>query len=200
MIAWLRGVLLSKNPDAIVLDVEGVGYQVSLSLNSFCQLPAPGGKVSIEVHTYVREDQITLFGFLVPGERDTFRQLMGISGIGPRLALNILSGITPDELAEAVTTGNLKRLQSVPGVGKKTAERILIELKDKLKASTLSSWTGVAKPVLPASITDDLVMALTTLGYKKAEIDRALGELRIESGAGIEQLIRDALKLLRPRS
>jgi Holliday junction DNA helicase RuvA len=197
MIAWLRGVLISKNPDAVVLDVEGVGYLLSLSLNSFCQLPPVGGKVSIEVHTYVREDQISLFGFLVPGEREAFRHLMSIAGIGPRLALNILSGVTPAELAEAVSTGNLKRLQSAPGVGKKTAERILIELKDKLRAPALQDWTGVAKPVAPASLTDDLVLALTTLGYKKIEIDRVLQQLKVDPGIGIEQLIREALKLLK---
>ena len=199
MIAWLKGMLQAKSPDAVVVDVNGVGYLLALSLNSFCQLPAVGGKVSIEVFTYVREDQISLFGFLLPGEKEAFRQLMAVSGIGPRLALNILSGINPDELAEAVAMGNLKRLQAVPGVGKKTAERILIELKDKLKPSGAAVGVDVTKLVVSTALTDDLVLALSTLGYKRAEIDPVVQRLPVDPGSSLEQLIKESLRMLRPK-
>lgn len=200
MIAWLRGVLQAKNPEAVILDVNGVGYLLALSLNSFCQLPAVGEKVALEVFTYVREDQISLFGFLLPGEKDAFKYLIGISGIGPRLALNILSGVTPAELSEAVQTGNLKRLQAAPGVGKRTAERIVIELKDRLKLPLAPSAPGTPAPapVGSSALTDDLILALMTLGYKKAEIDRVLQELRFDASTSLDQLIREALKKVQP--
>ncbi len=199
MIAWLSGVVLSKHPDSVVLDVGGVGYQLSVSLNTFCQVPPIGGRVSVEVHTHVREDQISLFGFLVPGERDVFRYLMAVAGIGPRLALNILSGIAPAELAEAVSTGNLRRLQTVPGVGKKTAERILIELKDKLKPEMVGAVAQAGPPAITQPAFDDLVLALTTLGYKKTEIDAVLMRLPRTGEPSLELLIKEALRLLRPK-
>lgn len=201
MIAWLSGVVRVKNPEYVVLDVGGVGYQVFLSLNSYYKVPALGEKTSLDVFTYVREDQITLYGFMLPHEREVHKHLMTVSGIGPKLAINILSGIKPDELAESIATGNLKKLQSVPGVGKKIAERILIELKDKLSlpSSGVAAVTSpLPVPVAPSAL-EDLGMALTALGYKKAEIDLVTPKLPKDPSLSLEQLIREALKLLKPR-
>jgi len=196
MIAWLKGILIKKQPNLVVLDVGGVGYQIRLSLSSFCLLPELDTAVALDIFTYVREDQITLYGFLVPREKQTFQLLIGVNGIGPKLAQNVLSGIHPDELANAISAGNVKRLQATPGVGKKMAERMVIELKDKLQ--------GVAAPeqarlAIPGAIAEDLSLALATLGYKKVEIDKVIRTLPIQPGDGLEDAIRKALKLLRPR-
>lgn len=200
MIAWLSGIVRFKSPDHIVLDVGGVGYQVFLSLNSYYKVPAIGDKLSLDILTYVREDQISLFGFVLPHERESHKHLMAVSGIGPKLALNILSGIKPDELAKAIATGDLKRLQGVSGVGKKIAERILIELKDKISLPTSGEAVTSAIPLpLISSQHDDLNMALTSLGYKKVEIDQILPKIPKDPNLGLETLIKEALKLLKPR-
>ncbi len=199
MIAWLAGTLLSKDPGVVIVDVGGVGYELQVSMNSFYQLPDVGAKVSLEVVTYVREDQITLYGFLIDGEKALFKLLIGISGVGPRLALNVLSGIDPDEMALAVATADLRRLRAIPGVGKRTAERIVVELKDKLSSPGPQSPPRVTPAPSSRSPRDDLVLALTTLGYKKAEIDHVLGRMTIASDATPEALIKDALRLLQPR-
>lgn len=199
MIAWLSGVVRFKNPEALVVDVGGVGYQVFISLNSYYKVPAIGEKVSLDVFTYVREDQLTLYGFLLPGEREVHKHLMAVSGIGPKLGLNILSGIKPDELSKSIATGDLKRLQSVPGVGKKIAERILIELKDKLSLNvSQDAIAAVTAPIMP-SVAEDLILALSALGYKKVEIDQITPRLPKDPALSLEQLIREALKLLKPR-
>ena len=198
MIAWLAGTLRSKEPGSVVVDVGGVGYELQVSMNSFYQLPDPGAPVSLEVFTYVREDQITLFGFLVDGEKALFRLLIGISGVGPRLALNVLSGIEPNEMALAVATADLRRLRAIPGVGKRTAERMVVELKDKLSSPAGMSTTTARPSPASRSTRDDLILALTTLGYRKNEIDRVLGKMTIPPGATPEETIKAALRLLQP--
>lgn len=205
MIAWLSGVVRVKTPDAVVIDVGGVGYQVHVSLNSYYKVGPVGSKVEASILTYVREDQITLYGFLVAGEKESHAHLMAVSGIGPKLALNILSGIKPEELAEAVATANLKRLMSAPGVGKKIAERILIELKDKLSlgASSAGGSGPVGVPVVASSapgVLEDLQLALLSLGYKKPEIDPLLPKLKLGADVTLEVAIKEALKLMRPRA
>ncbi len=197
MIAWLAGTLRSKEPGVVVVDVGGVGYELQVSMNSFQQLPELGAQVSLEVFTYVREDQITLFGFLIDGEKALFRRLIGISGVGPRLALNVLSGIAPDDMALAVATSDLRRLRAIPGVGKRTAERIVVELKDKL--TPMSSRISTEPTPSRRSPRDDLVLALTTLGYKKGEIDQVLAKVPIDADTDTETLIKEALRLLQPR-
>lgn len=200
MIAWLSGVVRAKNPEVLVVDVGGVGYQVFISLNSYYKVPAIGEKVTLDVFTYVREDQITLYGFMLPGEREVHKHLMSVSGIGPKLAVNILSGIKPDELSKAIATGDLKRLQSVPGVGKKIAERILIELKDKLSLNVSGDAVQAVSVTLVQSVHEDLILALSALGYKKVEIDQVTPKLPKDPALSLEQLIKEALKLLKPRS
>jgi Holliday junction DNA helicase RuvA len=133
MIAQLAGALAHKSPEHIIVDVQGVGYQVFVSLNSFYRLPEPGNRVDLLIHTHVREDALQLYGFMDRQEKDLFQLLIGISGIGPRLGLNILSGMRADELQEALEAGDLARLVAIPGVGKKTAERLVLELRDKVK-------------------------------------------------------------------
>ena len=126
MIAYIEGKLKYKSPEYVIIDVGGIGYQVYISLNTFCELPEPGERTSLNIHTHVREDALDLFGFNSLDEKGVFLKLVGINGIGPRLAINILSGITPGELEEAVYRNNLRKLQSVPGVGKKIAQRIIL--------------------------------------------------------------------------
>src|SRR5574337_1230710 len=133
MIAQLAGALAYKSPEHLVVDVHGVGYQVFVSLNSFYRLPEPGSRVSLLIHTHVREDSIQLFGFADPGEKELFLLLLGVSGIGPQLALNILSGTPSQELQAALEAEDLVRLVAIPGIGKKTAERLIVELRDKVK-------------------------------------------------------------------
>lgn len=205
MIAWLSGVVRVKNPDAVVVDVGGVGYQVHLSLNSYYKVGPVGSKIEASILTYVREDQITLYGFLVPGEKESHAHLMTVSGIGPKLALNILSGIKPEELAEAVATANLKRLTAAPGVGKKIAERIVIELKDKLSmGGSGSSLAAMPLPLAPSpsapGVLEDLQLALASLGYKKPEVDMILPKLKLTPETTLEVAIKEALRLMRPRT
>src|SRR5574340_1278175 len=133
MIAQLAGSLAYKSPEQLIVDVQGVGYQVFVSLNSFYRLPEPGGRVELLIHTHVREDALQLYGFADRDEKDLFLLLLGISGIGPRLALNILSGTPAAELQAALEAGDLVRLVAIPGIGKKTAERLIVELRDKVK-------------------------------------------------------------------
>lgn len=200
MIAWLEGIIIQKSPDATIINVNGVGYLVTLSLSSFCLLPEVGEKISIEIYTYVREDQITLFGFIIDNEKELFKKLMTVAGIGPRLSLGILSGISPKELVDAIKQSNLRRLQTVPGVGKKTAERILIELKDKVNLQEKSSNTQTINTKQERhSLSEDLQLALSNLGYKKIEIERAIYDIPKDSSITLEAAIRLALNYLHPK-
>ena len=190
MIGRLTGILLEKNPPLVTLDVQGVGYEVSVPMCTFYNLPAAGERSSLFTHFVVREDGQFLFGFLTEGEREAFRQLLKISGVGPRTALAVLSGLSVGELAQAVTLQEAGRLVKIPGIGKKTAERLLLELRDKLgKGVTL----GGAAPVA-ADAGSDILNALVALGYSEREALSAMKSL--PEGVGVSEGIRQALKSL----
>lgn len=203
MIAWLNGTLIMKSPQGIVLDVNGVGYQVQVSLNTFYQLPDLKNSLSLHIHTHVREDALSLFGFMTPKERDLFLLLLGVSGIGPKLAMTILSGLSFSELVQAVQKEDLARLGTVPGIGKKTAGRVVLELKEKITALALGDTdAGGHRPSsleLPASsaMLEEVLSALVNLGYNRQVIKPKVEALCREKGsASLEDLIRESLKLL----
>jgi len=170
MIGRLTGRLAAKAPDHVLLDVGGVGYLVHIPLSTFYELPEAEGPASLWVHTHVREDALALYGFLTERERTLFLLLLGVTGIGPRVALTVLSGIPPAELIDALRSQDVRRLVAIPGVGKKTAERMVLELAEKV-----ASLPGEAPPKAPAAAAaDDVVSALVNLGYRKAEAERAV--------------------------
>lgn len=194
MIGHLRGQLLRKQPQELLVDVGGVGYRVSIPLSTYYRLGEPGSAVALHVHTHVREDALALYGFLTPTEQTLFERLMAVSGVGPKLALAILSGIETDELVGALAASDLARLTRIPGVGKKTAERLVLELKDRVK--------DLAPPAAPSAapagaLRDDVASALANLGYARADADRALDRsLKANPEARFEELLRETLRLL----
>jgi Holliday junction DNA helicase RuvA len=190
MIGRLSGLLLQKNPPQILLEVQGVGYEVDVPMSTFYDLPAPGQPVALFTHLVVREDAHLLFGFLTESERTLFRQLLKISGVGPRLALSVLSGLSVNDLADAVTRQDSARLTRIPGVGKKTAERLLLELKEKLAPLTGGGPVSGA----PAPGTHEISHALAGLGYNDREAAWAIKQL--PAALSLEEGIRQALKLL----
>jgi len=190
MIGRLSGTLVEKNPPQILLDVQGVAYEVDVPMSTFYNLPATGERVTLYTHLVVREDAHLLYGFGTENERGAFRQLLKISGIGARTALSVLSGLSVAELAQAVTLQESGRLTKIPGIGKKTAERLLLELKDKLGAD-LTAAVGVNRPP-PAS--SDVLHALLALGYSDKEAVAAIKQL--PEGLAVADGIRQALKLL----
>ncbi|BCK86637.1 holliday junction ATP-dependent DNA helicase RuvA [Sideroxyarcus emersonii] len=190
MIGRLSGILLEKNPPQILLDVQGVGYEVDVPMSTFYNLPALQEKVTLHTQLIVREDAHLLFGFLSQEERLAFRQLLKISGVGPKLALSVLSGLSIADLAAAVADKDASRLTRIPGVGKKTAERLLLELQGKFAASAPGTSSGMPA----ASSGGDIVNALLALGYNEKEADWAAKQLPKESG--VSDGIRQALKLL----
>jgi holliday junction DNA helicase RuvA len=196
VIARLSGTLLEKRGDVAVLDVGGIGYLVHLSLQSMARLPAEGASVQLRTYTHVREDALQLFGFATEDEERLFLLLIGVSGVGPRLAQTILSGMPASELAVALTAGEIARLTKISGVGKKTAERLVVELKDKLKTSTLLSRAAPAP--LPLTASGALVSALVNLGYKPATAERTADAVRRSLGpaAAVEDQLREALRLI----
>lgn len=206
MIATLTGKILFKNFDRAVVDVGGVGYEVFLSTDGVVRLPERGGDVFLHIHTNVREDAITLFGFLEEQEKELFLVLRTVSGIGPKLALAILSGLRVSDICQAIVAGDIKRLVTLPGVGKRTAERICVELKEKvahLVHGTVPSPQGEREVVAAAgSVVADALSALTNLGYPDAVARGALGTVKKQlgdeafAGLRIEVLIREALKAL----
>jgi Holliday junction DNA helicase RuvA len=196
MIAFLRGRLHDKQPQRVVVDVGGVGYDVAVPLSTFYQLGDEGSEVALRIHTHVREDQLALFGFLTASEQVVFERLLGVSGIGPKLALGVLSGIEPVEFVAALERGDVARLTRIPGVGKKTAERMVLELRDRL-LKDLGSGAGVAASAVGAGERDDLVSALINLGYDRRAVDRVVGAQGQELSAWpFEQQLRAALKAL----
>jgi len=199
MIGLLEGKIRHKAPDGLIIDVQGVGYCVQVPLSTFYDLPDHGRSVSLFIHTYVREDAIQLFGFRSAGEKEMFLHLMTVNGVGPRLAVNILSGIDPDGLRQVVLENNLQRLRGLPGVGKKIAERIVMELRDKLKIKGEERPDECAAAVAgDGSAYADAFSALCNLGYKASEAERALqrAKLALEAGAPLEQLLRETLRFL----
>jgi holliday junction DNA helicase RuvA len=200
MIAQIRGRLVAKEPHRIVVDVHGVGYLLFIPLSTYYQLPEVPGDVVLHTHTHVRDDAIQLFGFHTREEQALFELLQGVTGIGPRLATNILSGITADELVPALSDGDLARLRAVPGVGKKLAERLVVELRDKVATLRRSPQAAapMAPPVLDRAL-DDVVSALVNLGCNQKEAAKAAEAARKELGptAEFERLIKTALRSLR---
>jgi Holliday junction DNA helicase RuvA len=190
MIGRLSGILLEKNPPQILLDVQGVGYELDVPMSTFYNLPALNEKVVLHTHFVVREDAQLLYGFATQEERVAFRQLLKISGVGPKMALAVLSGLSIADLAAAVANKDAARLTRVPGVGKKTAERLLLELQGKFAVA----GTGAAQGVAVASAGSDIVNALLALGYSEKEADWAAKQLPKETG--VSDGIRQALKLL----
>ena len=198
MIAHLRGRILEKQPTRVVVDVGGVGYDVAVPLSTFYGLGEPGAEVVLRVHTHVREDALALYGFATVLELDLFDRLISISGIGPKLALAVLSGIEPPDLVSAIERGDLARLTAIPGVGKKTSERIVLELRDRLpRAHTVavpSGGSAVDEPVLR----EDLLSALTNLGYHRPLAEKAVDSALKTIGreAGFERTLKQALREL----
>jgi Holliday junction DNA helicase RuvA len=197
VIAHLRGRLLRKDTQEAVVDVGGVGYRVTIPLSTFYRLGGDGDEVSLLTYTHVREDALALYGFLTGREQALFERLIAVSGVGPKLAVNILSGIEAPELVEALRTSDVTRLTRIPGVGKKTAERLVLELKDKMEGLGAPAEAPTAPRGAPK---DDLLSALVHLGYSRPEAERAADRALREDGSGtFEDLLRRTLRLLSGR-
>jgi Holliday junction DNA helicase RuvA len=198
MIAFLRGRILDKQPNQLIVDVHGVGYHVTVPLSTFYDVGDVGAEVSLRIYTHVREDALQLFGFLTPLEQQMFERLIAISGIGPKLAVAVLSGIEPGELVGAIHRGDVARLTGIPGVGKKTAERMVLELKDRLAHLTVS--VGPDAPVAESAhdrLRTDLLSALQNLGYHRPPAEKAVdAALSSASAASFEQALKAALREL----
>jgi Holliday junction DNA helicase RuvA len=197
MIAHLRGRLLEKHPNRVIVDVNGVGYDVHVPLSTFYEMAEPGEEIALRVHTHVREDALLLYGFATVLELQIFERLLSVSGIGPKLALAVLSGIEPNELVSAIRTANVARLTGIPGIGKKIAERIGLELKDKM-ASFLPAETP-ASPAAAAgdALRTDVLSALMNLGYHRPLAERATDSaLKKSAGSSFETVLKHALREL----
>jgi holliday junction DNA helicase RuvA len=193
MIGSLRGKLADKRPNQVLLDVGGVGYQVQIPLSTFAALGALHDETTLLIHTHVREDQFNLFGFFTAREKQCFELLISASGVGPSLALKILSGMGIEELVPAIRKGDLAQLVRIPGVGRKTAERMVVELRDKLAAVDVRD-TG--KPTTRSQLESDVASALVNLGYDERSVERAIEKARTSSDADFETLLRTSLQLL----
>ena len=194
MIAHLRGKLLAEHPNQAIVETGGVGYDVTISVPTFSDLPAIGDEVTLHIHTHVREDLIALYGFLRLAEKRLFEKLITVSGIGPKLAITILSGMAADEMVSAIRGNDVARLTRIPGIGKKTAERMVLELRDKLPSE------GVAEsPAMPAmsAVEEDVLSALMNLGYQRAAAERALASIEKNGkGSSFEVMFRQTLGVL----
>ncbi len=195
MIAYLKGTLLEKSPSRLIVNVTGVGYDVQVPLSTFYTLGETGSEIALRVHTHVREEVIALYGFATPLEQQLFEKLIGISGIGPKLALAVLSGIEPVDLIRAIRLQDVARLTAIPGVGKKTAERIGLELKDRLPAAPAGSEAAAAPAAAEDQFRDDLLSALLNLGYQRVPAEKAIDKA-VTPGAGFEQALRDVLRAM----
>ena len=190
MIAHLRGKLLAKHPNQAIVETAGVGYDVTISVPTFSDLPAVGGEVALHVHTHVREDALALYGFLRPSEKLLFEKLLTVSGIGPKLAIMILSGMAADDMVGAIRGNDVARLTRIPGIGKKTAERMVLELRDKLPQPG-----PAAAPTAPAmsATEEDVLSALVNLGYQRAAAEKALTSAMKNKPGTFDSLFRDSL-------
>jgi Holliday junction DNA helicase RuvA len=198
VIAQVRGRLLRKEPQEAVVDVSGVGYRVTIPLSTFYRIGEPGDEVTLLTHTHVREDALALFGFLTAAEQALFERLIAVSGVGPKLAVSILSGIEAPDLVSALRPSDVTRLTRIPGVGKKTAERLVLELKDKVQGLAATEEAAPAGPA--ASAREDLVSALVHLGYSRPEAERGVLRALEEDGTGrFEELLRRSLRILSGR-
>jgi holliday junction DNA helicase RuvA len=198
VIAHLRGLILSKSPNAVIVDCNGVGYELAISVSTFTELGAEGSAVKLHVHTHVREDALALFGFAELTEKRLFEKLLTISGIGPKLAITVLSGISAERLVGAIRAGDHATLTKIPGIGKKTAERVVLELKDKLDDMVGSVPETGAKPSLGA-VADDVLSALVNLGYPRPVAQKAVETAAKDTSVAsdFEQLFRAAMSAVR---
>lgn len=194
MIAHLRGKLLVKHPNQIIVETGGVGYDVAISVPTYSDLPAVGSDVALHVHTHVREDLIALYGFLRLAEKQLFEKLITVSGIGPKLAITILSGMAADEMIGAIRGNDVARLTKIPGIGKKTAERMVLELRDKLPSA--GTQAVPAAPAMSAT-EEDVLSALTNLGYQRAAAEKAVAvAAKGGQAASFDVMFREALGML----
>ena len=204
MIAHLSGTLLAKEATSVILDVQGVGYEVTIPVTTFYDLADAGAQVSLRIYTHVREEALQLFGFKTARERELFRLLISVSGIGPKSGIAMLSGMSADEIITAIRTNNLARLTAIPGVGKKTAERLVIELRDKMAALTspaleeqLAAQPGGTAAPTGDTLHDDTLSALVNLGYQRAAAEKAVAQAMYEGGdLSVELLLRRSLRNL----
>jgi Holliday junction DNA helicase RuvA len=195
MIGHLRGRILEKHPNQVILEVDGVGYDVNIPVSTFYQLPDPPGEAQLHIHTHVREEALALYGFLTTGEKRVFEKLISVSGIGPRLATIILSGLEVAELVPAIRNNDLVKLTHIPGVGRKTAERIVLELRDKL--AEVEGERAAAAPAGFSIVQEDALSALLNLGYQRSAAEKAVGRAaEQERGGSFDALLRRALQLL----
>jgi Holliday junction DNA helicase RuvA len=191
MIAHLRGKLISKHPNQAIVEAAGVGYDVHISVPTFSELPALGAETSFFIHTHVREDALALFGFLKLEEKQLFEKLIGVSGIGPKLAITILSGMPADTMVAAIRGNNVAALTRIPGIGRKTAERMVLELRDKLEGFGQATAAAAASP-----LEEDVISALVNLGYQRQLAEKALARLGSSSDENFDALFRKALAAL----
>ena len=192
MIAHLRGRLIAKHPNQAIVEAGGVGYDVTISVPTFSDLPQAGAEVSLYIHTHVREDALALFGFLRAEEKQLFEKLIGVSGIGPKLAITILSGMEASAMVGAIRGNDIARLTRIPGIGKKTAERMVLELRDKLAAFAEAPAVAVA-----GGMDEDVISALLNLGYQRPVAERALTAVKNGGGSqNFDALFRGALAQL----
>jgi holliday junction DNA helicase RuvA len=193
MIGMLRGTLIEKRPNQVLIDVGGVGYQVQIPLSTFAGLGALHQEATLLVHTHLREDALSLYGFVTSREKQCFELLISASGVGPSLALKILSGMGMDDLVPAIQKGDLAQLVRIPGVGRKTAERIVLELRDKLAAIDVPS---PGKPATRSQLEADVASALVNLGYEPRAVEKAVEKARTTHGAEFEALLKASLQIL----
>jgi holliday junction DNA helicase RuvA len=205
MIAHLSGTLLVKQTNTVIIDVGGIGYEVTIPLSTFYDLEDSGSAVALRIYTHVREDTLQLFGFKTTRERELFLRLISVSGIGPKLGITMLSGMSADEIIASIRSNNLARLTSIPGVGKKTAERLVIELRDKIAALSSPALEeefaaragGAGSPASEDAMRDDALSALVNLGYQKAPAEKAVTAAMQEGGdLSVEIILRRSLRLL----
>jgi Holliday junction DNA helicase RuvA len=201
MISHLRGTLLEKHPNQVIVDVHGVGYEVTIPVSAYSSLPEKGAAVQLHVHTHVREDTLALFGFLSAGDRTLFEKLITVSGIGPKLAITALSGLTTEDLVAAIRAGSIEQLVRIPGVGRKTAERMILELRDKLDLLGIAGRSGGATAVRQSSfsaVEEDVISALMNFGANRASAEAAVTKAQSASDSNeFDPLFRRALKLVR---
>lgn len=194
MIAHLRGILLDKHPNQAIIETGGVGYDVTISVPTFSEMSQVGTEISLHIYTHVREDALALYGFGRPEEKQLFEKLLTVSGIGPKLAITILSGMAADEMARAIRANDVARLTKIPGIGRKTAERMVLELRDKLPPAGAEAITQV--PSLTA-VQEDVLSALTNLGYQRPLAEKAVATVSRNGKSGpFETMFRDALAVL----
>lgn len=198
MIAHLRGVILEKHPNRVVVDAGGVGYDVIVPISTYSALPPAGSEVRLRIYTHVREDALALYGFLSQEERALFEKLLDVSGIGPRGAVNVLSGLAAADLVSAIRHGQVEQLVRIPGVGKKTAERIVLELRDKLDIAGVAPPSATSAGAAFSALDQDVVSALVNLGCTRAAAETAVRKAKSGgAGDGFEPLFRRALELIR---